>query len=453
MTYFFEYSTAYVKILLIICLVIYIFYFTNKWTKTKLIFTPFNFQIIFFCVVIFLVSPFQYNYILSNTWSMFSTRDFIVRLNEAYTVNLLGFGVMGMYMLVREKKCFNSKGFCKMISFPYININTRYAEMFSIGIALVYTVYIINKAHGIPILNEKRFSVDTGAFVYYLLNAMTYGMAWYILGLFYQKKKLNGFDIFTLLLIIFSLFITGNRTPVLRILYAFFILILCKKRINYRTVFRQMKYVLLILAVGIFLIIMRNDSKVISIGSIFSEYIIYGSTFCDIRDGARVLWGYHNKYTSLLFGKIYLASILSFVPQSFNEVPILSSIAKFRQVYSGGTWSTYTLFGIKNHYGLRGGMFLSAYTNFGVLGIIIIAIILGYWFSNCDILFTRLVTHKLNLDMSKIMFSYIFINILFELLYAPGGFNSFWGYLIDFILLMCLSGANLKVKFGGIPTR
>lgn len=427
MSYFDEYSSLTVKISLIICLFIYFFYFIDKWKRTKLIFSPFNFQIIFFCFVLFVISPYQYNYLIANTWSSISVGEYIDKLNEAYFINLLGFSILGLTMMYYEKRHRNSKFFCRLMSFTYANSRFKLVDLFCMAIGLVFVVYIVIKTGGIPIFNGKRFSTNSAQFIYLLLNAMVYCCAWYCVGGLLNKSIKN---VIILALLGFALLITGNRTPILKIMYAGFILLVSfEGRINYKTIFKQAKYVIVILMIGIVIIAARNGSDIVSFADIIMNYIVYGSTFCDVRDGARVLFGYHNMYTSPLWGKTYLASLLSFVPSSVQGIPILSSIAEFRQIYSGGTWSTKTLFGISNHYGLRGGMFLPSYTNFGILGIIVIAFILGCWFANCEILFRRLLKNKGKFDLKRIMFSYCFVSMLFELLYAPATFNSFWGYL------------------------
>lgn len=436
---FIEYSSIAVKICYFACLLIFIFYFIDKWERTKLVFSPFNFQIVFFCFVLFVISPYQYNYSLANTWSSISTGEYLTRVNEAYLVNLFGFSVLGITMMYHEKQQKNSKHFCTLMDFAYVNSRTQMAYAYCIVIGVAFIAYIVVKAGEIPIFNGKRFSTDSAQFVYLLLNAMVYCCAWYCVGGFLKKQ--NGKNILALVILGFALLITGNRTPILKVMYAGFILIVSfKGKINCRTIFKQAIYVFAILLVGIVIIAARNGSDIVSFADIIVNYIVYGSTFCDIRDGARVLFGYHNMYTSPLWGKTYLASLLSFVPSSVTNIPVLSDIAEFRQIYSGGTWSTKTLFGITNHYGLRGGMFLPSYTNFGIAGIIIVSIILGYWFGNCEVLFTRIIKNKEKYDIRRIMFSYCFVSMLFELLYAPATFNSFWGYVLVLLLFSSIRG-------------
>ncbi len=66
------------------------------------------------------------------------------------------------------------------------------------------------------------------------------------------------------------------------------------------------------------------------------DSILYGNTFSDLRDGAFILYGYDAKYDDFLYGKTYIADILSFLPKSKIE---------FRQIWSYGLFTTTTLFG------------------------------------------------------------------------------------------------------------
>ena len=460
MSYFIQYSSTEVKILYIICFVMYIFYFVDKWHRTKIVFSPFNFQVIFFTFVLLIISPFQYNYKLANSWTNITKDIFIDRLNEAYLINLFGFLIMGCGLVLVEKRKNIDKKIESLYSYPYYNISEKNINIISVCLFIIFWCYVIINAKGIPLLNGNRgFSQNTNQFVFLLLQGMIYILTWYYVGKFTQKK-LEVINILCILLGIGALLITANRTPVLKILYAILIVSSSARgKINYKTVFKQMRYVILIILIGILMIIMRSGSKVLTLGSIWVYDIVYGSTFCDIRDCARILYGYHNKYAHYLYGKTYLASLMSFIPSSLanSQIPILSALAQYRLVYSGGRWSTYTLFGINNHYGLRGGMFSTAYVNFGWIGIILVALILAYWFGNCEILYLQTLEKKQEISMSRMLFSYCYVNIFFELLYAPAGFNQVWGYIIILCLFQILKkkiiinrhiGAKEKVIIG-----
>ena len=92
---FFEYSSWLVKIEYLSVLSIWIYCFVNKWKRSKIMFSPFNFQILFFLFTLLIVSPAQYYYPMANTWTSISTEEFLKHLNEAYAVNLLGMAILG----------------------------------------------------------------------------------------------------------------------------------------------------------------------------------------------------------------------------------------------------------------------------------------------------------------------------------------------------------------------
>jgi hypothetical protein len=102
----------------------------------------------------------------------------------------------------------------------------------------------------------------------------------------------------------------------------------------------------------------------------FAATIFYGNAFSDLRDFAWILSGFGSAF---LLGKTYLAGILGFVP---------SFLFPLRQQWNIGP-TTLALSGFINndpthkHPGLRGTFVTEAYLNFGYIGIIAIAILLG----------------------------------------------------------------------------
>lgn len=84
--------------------------------------------------------------------------------------------------------------------------------------------------------------------------------------------------------------------------------------------------------------------------------ILYANTFSDIRDGAFILYGMEKLKITFLYGKMYLADFLSFIPAEF---------LKYRETYSYSNFTTKSLFEWHGHYGLRGGLFIAPYINFG----------------------------------------------------------------------------------------
>ena len=106
--------------------------------------------------------------------------------------------------------------------------------------------------------------------------------------------------------------------------------------------------------------------------------VLYGNTFSDTRDFAWVL-GYWDG--ELLWGKTYAAGILSFIP---------SALSDFRQHWGMGRFTLITTGMYSDeafHGGLRCSIFGEPYFNFGIIGVIVISIIYGYYIEkvNCKV--------------------------------------------------------------------
>ena len=114
--------------------------------------------------------------------------------------------------------------------------------------------------------------------------------------------------------------------------------------------------------------------------------ILYANTFSDIRDGAFILYGMEKLKITFLYGKMYLADFLSFIPTEF---------LKYREIYSYSNFTTKTLFGWYGHYGLRGGLFIAPYINFGFFGVISLSIFYAFILSKLEkIFYTRNINYK-----------------------------------------------------------
>ena len=126
---------------------------------------------------------------------------------------------MGISMAYYEKKQIKGKLFRQMLNIPYANIRTSKVYNVAFIVGIIYVCYIVVQSKGIPILNGKRFYVETGQFVYLLINAMTYILAWYCVGT-YAGKRVKIAHTLIFIILVTGLLMTGNRTPILRILYA-----------------------------------------------------------------------------------------------------------------------------------------------------------------------------------------------------------------------------------------
>jgi oligosaccharide repeat unit polymerase len=101
--------------------------------------------------------------------------------------------------------------------------------------------------------------------------------------------------------------------------------------------------------------------------SSFVVQIFYGNSFSDLRDFSWVLGLWKGQY---LYGKTYLAALMSFIPSSFSAFRTEWSIGKVTAVMAG--------YNPKEHPGLRPGMFGESFLNFGLIGVIVLGILIGY---------------------------------------------------------------------------
>ena len=166
---------------------------------------------------------------------------------------------------------------------------------------------------------------------------------------------------------------TGSRSDVLLgIIYPVIIAFIIKKHKRLKVKYIVLPVVMIAIA-GIYIGVIRSGT---STSVNFVSQIFYGNNFSDIRDGAFLFYGYENNFNSkIILGKTYLAGLLSFVP---------SSLSNFRQEWSYGRFSTEVLFGMKNHFGLRGGIAFESYINFKEIGVVVLSIINGYLFANIE---------------------------------------------------------------------
>ena len=181
---------------------------------------------------------------------------------------------------------------------------------------------------------------------------------------------------------------------------------------------------------------MRDGGHINGFGKLFND-IAYGNTFSDVRDGAYVLYGFDQKYDSFLYGKNYLADLMSFIP---------SSISHFRSTWSYGAFSTNTLFGWEGHYGLRGGWFLQPYINFGYMGVIIVGILYALIISYLErFFFKNIICREYDSEIiaNKLMITNTLCTISSFLMVSSAGAQ----YYVSIILILALVVISIKFNF------
>lgn len=134
---------------------------------------------------------------------------------------------------------------------------------------------------------------------------------------------------------------------------------------------------------GFLLITAALALQIVRSGSFTARRLAYipiefasGNTFCDFRDFSWLVTEFHRKGYEHFDGKTILAGYMGFVP---------SSVSRFREQYAWGRVSA-DIAGLNpdKMFGLRPGPFGEWYFNFGWIGVIVHAILLGLVAGNLD---------------------------------------------------------------------
>lgn len=362
-----------------------IVFYLWKFKKKRFIFSPFNISV-FLSAFSTLVMPFFFTN--DKAWialGVTSASEMSEYLSKCIIINVIGYLIFLITALYVESR---NSNICFHIYVSKIferNINSKILRLLFWITAVAWTGIVIVFNHGIPLLNGGRtFYVNTAISPFYLcLNEFLFIFS-VLFGIQWITQKKYGVEF---LIAIALLMGTGNRgTVLLSAVYPIGVLgfYYREQRKNKKSI-RKIRRVtwkiiwlgIAVFAVGMVMVMLRNGFQM-NLENFFYE-IIYGNTFSDIRDGAFILKGWEKSGLGYLGGKTYWAALLSFVP---------GSILNFKRVWYWGYFSTNTLFGWKNHTGLRGGNVMEAYLNFGLIGVFLAAIIQGYIVAYIENMFT-----------------------------------------------------------------
>jgi oligosaccharide repeat unit polymerase len=116
---------------------------------------------------------------------------------------------------------------------------------------------------------------------------------------------------------------------------------------------------------------LRSGRDITQTASTFGFHFFYGNNFSDLRDFAWMLAYWDGE---LLYGRTQLAGVTGFIP---------SVLSSFRTYWAWGRVSTDMVgLGVRDaansHPGLRPGLFGELYMNFGLVGVVVGGLILGY---------------------------------------------------------------------------
>lgn len=252
-----------------------------------------------------------------------------------------------------------------------------------------------------------------------LLHILT---TYFILRVFDYKKKI---DITVCVLLIISNSFMGARSAIIGALLTCLIWYIYKRRGRINLI----KFTGIVSGIFIVLLVattlrgdMSNDG--IPLSSIISFFLFYGNSFSDLRDGAFFFSCYDGDF---LYGKTYLAALMSFVPRFLSD---------FREMWSlGVVTATAAGFNPIEHPGLRISTFGEMFLNFGYFGVMLLGIMYGWFLRKYDCLLKYAMDRGMLLTST---YSKIFIfTAIISLFTSSAGFFGFYVFLImNFIIYL-----------------
>jgi len=150
---------------------------------------------------------------------------------------------------------------------------------------------------------------------------------------------------------------------------------------------------------------------------------LYGSQFNDLRDTAAMMSGWDGK---LLLGRTYAAALMAFVPSSLSTFREENKFPKFTLKSSG-------LIHMKTHPGLRPIVFGESYFNYGIPGVILIALFSGVLvFKLADLVRLRTSQSRDRRNINTCLTAVTYLGLLICALHT----SAFFGvYIVVFLLV------------------
>lgn len=410
---FYEYSNFSLKILYCLSIIIVFIYIYLKHKNKKYIISFFNIGLYTGFISLFFTSLYQYNDLAWKALGYQNANIFFKYINKNLSINLIGIVVFYLSLIIfemREKKIKLSK----LEFFFEKNINLQIIKWVNLIVICMWLILIYSQlGFSLPIFKDRTFLVNSSFQSFYNIfnSILSYSLIVYL----FCKKRPLVLSFINLIL----LFGTGNRGGIL----GFFLL--CYIYYLYTTKKSgKKKYLLgIFVCFGLLFLLFFLD-KVRGAGKFPISYrILYGNTFSDIRDGAFILYGIEKIKIGLLYGKMYIADFLSFIPSEF---------IKYREIYGYSNFTTKTLFGWYGHYGLRGGSYMAPYINFGIAGVILMGIYAAYGYSKLENYY-----YKKKITFKNILFLNLKASFIVSFL-LPSGFMYFYVLCCYIILIIGL---------------
>ena len=166
--------------------------------------------------------------------------------------------------------------------------------------------------------------------------------------------------------------------------------------------------------------------------SCFSSFF-YGNNFSDTRDFAWILSCWDNEY---LYGKSYIAALISFIPRSFSS---------FRETWGISMYTNDLVnFSSDDMPGLRPGLFGEAYFNFGLLGVILFGWTFGFCLRYADVKIKEYVSNSKDLIKG---YSHVIVFSLVSYLAVTAGIWTLYIFLLVNLALLPLREKKIQPHF------
>jgi oligosaccharide repeat unit polymerase len=307
-------------------------------------------------------------------------------INEAYYVSLIGY--LSLFLGGAIFNAYNYKTIINAVFiapvrnslgflFEKVVINktvTRllfFIYLFALSI-LLYTAY---KAGSINDPRGYFYKYEgIGRALYNFTTTLSGSLSLLLIARIFQFNNF-GDKIYFALFLLCTVFI-GSRSSALGPLLAFITYLIYfewKGRIK----FRKLALYAVVMVTALTVIGLFRSGKIFSNNTTnktaAAMEFVYGNTFSDLRDFAWVLSSWNHE---LFYGKTYASAFISFIPTTYSPFRAKWGIGRVTAKLGG--------FVPKFHPGLRPGAFGEPYLNFGIPGVILLGILLGYTLRYAD---------------------------------------------------------------------
>lgn len=367
-------------------------YFVWKYIARGYLLSPFTITLLVFAFAVLVAGPVQFD---DRAWTALGTAgigSFAVPLREIMIISLAGLCLTIVTLWVTEARGIQPR---TTVVRPVAQDASNARHPLSIEpvavvawISVIAFIAFIFSAQAIPLFSGRGLFIDHGLVggAYKIVVASIQLTTATLLVYSLMRRSAR----FAPLVIVGSLALlaTGDRAGLISIAQALVAMTIYMKgrtQVARRTLFASIALVIVAFG-GLFLSFLRTDAE-FTLEAAWQD-LLYGNTFSDMRDGAFVLWGWETRFNGASLGGLtYAAALLSFLPSSYST---------FRQEWSWGYFSTSTLFGWSDHFGLRGGWYLESFINFGWLGVLCSALSIGLILGGVERRFFRGVVHAVD---------------------------------------------------------